>query len=98
MPDGDSPDKQEEPLDIQDINTPSFLRKDVIGFRKTLGTGLRNRDKEGGSARSDNLKSSTRKIRPNQITSLDSLGYSELDSYQDNASLKDLKTVVKKDK
>lgn len=96
MTDANSPENKEESLDIENLDTPSFLRKEVRGFRKTLSIGRRNRNREGGSTLPNDPRSSTIKMRPNQITSLDSLGYSELDSYQDSSALKNLKTVVRR--
>ena len=96
MSDSNSPEKPEEPLDLTDLDTPSFLRKDVYSFRKTLSVGKKNRNEEGGSKGSVNPKTSTIKMGPSHITSLDSLGYQELDSYQDNSNVKNTKTIVRK--
>lgn len=96
MSDAESPEKPEEPLDLTDPDTPSFLRKDILPFRKSWSMGNKNRDKEGGSKEKADPKASTIEMRPNQITSLDSLGYPELDSYQDNSNVKNSETIVKK--
>lgn len=96
MSDANSPEKPEEPLDLNDLDTPSFLRKDVKRFRESENIGKKNRNLEGGSKGSANPKTSTIVMRPNQITSLDSLGYPELDSYQDNPSVKNTVPIVRK--
>ena len=93
MSDLKSPD--EEPKDLQDLETPAYLRRDKVKVRNTQDIGGKNRDKEGGStSKSNPFVRGVNKIDPNQITSRDYLGYSELDSYQDNTNLNNLKKVV----